>query len=115
MPHGDRSPSSDVSVQVIPTPLLAPESARFLQFMGPARDAEAGDEFDGALVARLRRLLDLDAELLADLLRDDHARELLAIAAARELSVAVVIRAAVMPVGVLSKVRAARRGAREAG
>lgn len=51
----------------------------------------------------------------ADLLREDHAEELTALAKAKELSLAVVIRGAVIPVGILSTVRAARRGAREAG
>lgn len=51
----------------------------------------------------------------ADLMRLDHAEELTALATANELDVAVIVGAQVIRVGVLSKVRAARRNARDAG
>jgi putative SbcD/Mre11-related phosphoesterase len=46
----------------------------------------------------------------ADLLRDEHAEDLLAVVDATALRVAVVIGAAVKEVGILSRVRAATRG-----
>ena len=48
----------------------------------------------------------------ADLLREDYAEELCALASARELSVAVVVGAEVIPVGTLARVRLARTAAR---
>jgi hypothetical protein len=51
----------------------------------------------------------------ADLMRLDHAEEITALATASELDVAVIVGAAVIRVGMLSKVRAARRSARDAG
>lgn len=51
----------------------------------------------------------------ADLMRDDHAEELTELATAREISVTVIVGAQVIEVGVLAKVRAARRAARDAG
>jgi hypothetical protein len=48
-------------------------------------------------------------------MRLDHAEEITALATASELDVAVIVGAAVIRVGMLSKVRAARRSARDAG
>jgi metallophosphoesterase superfamily enzyme len=48
----------------------------------------------------------------ADLLREDYAEALCALASARELSVAVVVGAEVIPVGTLARVRLARTAAR---
>jgi len=47
----------------------------------------------------------------ADLLREDYAEGICALATARELSVAVAVGAEVIPVGTLARVRAAYRGA----
>lgn len=51
----------------------------------------------------------------ADLMREDHAEELTAIATARELTVTVVVGERLILVGGLSKVRAARAATRDAG
>ncbi len=51
----------------------------------------------------------------ADLMRDDHAEELTALATAREVSVTVIVGERLIPVGVLSRVRAARRATRDVG
>lgn len=51
----------------------------------------------------------------ADLLRDDHAEGITALAEPREITVTVIVGARMIEVGRLSKVRAAKKAAREAG
>ncbi|MFO0651814.1 MAG: metallophosphoesterase [Polyangiales bacterium] len=51
----------------------------------------------------------------ADLMREDHAAELTALATTRELSVTVIVGERLIAVGMLSRVRAARRAARDVG
>ena len=48
-------------------------------------------------------------------MREDHAEELTALATTRELSVTVIIGERLIAVGMLSRVRAARRATRDVG